>query len=79
MHSLWTVLCSHPILALLGFSKPFCIESDESGTAIGGVLTQKHASVYKPIAFFRKILTSSKHNCSIYEHKLLAIVACCTD
>ena len=39
------------------FTKPFCIESDAFDTAIGGVLTQEHASVHKPIAFLSKSLS----------------------
>ena len=49
MHSLCTALCSHPILALPDFTKPFCIESDASDTAVGGILTQEHASIHKPL------------------------------
>ena len=37
------------ILALPDFTMPFCIESNASDTVLGGVLTQKHASVHKPI------------------------------
>ena len=59
MHSLCTALCSHPVLALPDFTKPFHIESDASDTAVGGVLTQEHASVRKPIAFLSNTLTSS--------------------
>ena len=74
---LCTALCSHPVLALPDFTKPFQIESDASETTVGGVLTQKHASVYKPIAFLRKSLTSSEQNYSIHDHELLAIVTYC--
>ena len=39
---------------------PFHIESDASSSTIGGVLTQEHAYVNKPIAFLSKTLTSSE-------------------
>ena len=60
MCSLCTSLYCHPVLALPDSTRPFCIESDASETAVGGVLTQEHASVQKPIAFLINTLTSSK-------------------
>ena len=60
MCSLFTTLCSHTVLALPDFTKPFPIECNTSDTAVGVVLTQKHASIYKLLAFLRKTLTSSK-------------------
>ena len=77
MYSLRTELPSHPVLALPDFSKPFCIESDASDTAVGGVFAQEHAFVHKPIAFFSKTLASSEQNYSVYNHELLAIAFCC--
>ena len=50
MHSLCTALCSHPVLALLDFTKPFWIENNKISVGIG--LKKKHASVYIPIALF---------------------------
>ena len=76
MHSLCTALCSHPILALPDFTKPFCIESDASDTAVGGVFTQQHVSVHKPIALFNRTLSSSETNYSVHDHELFAIVTC---
>ena len=60
MRSLCTALCSHPVLSLPDFTKPFCIESNESETAAGSVLTQDHTSVHKPIAFLNKTLDRSE-------------------
>ena len=67
MLSLCTALCSHPVLALPDFTKPFRIESAASDTTVGGVLTQEHASVHKPIAFLSKTLTSSEWNYSVHD------------
>ena len=44
MRSLYSALCSHPVLTLPGFTKSFLIESDASDTTVGEVLTKKHAS-----------------------------------
>ena len=57
---MFSALCSHPVLALPNFTKAFQIESDVLDTAVGGVLTQEHGSIHKPIAFLRNILTSSE-------------------
>ena len=75
--SLCTALCSHPVLALPDFTKPFHIESDASNTAVGGVLTQEHASIHKPIAFPKQYLTSSEQNYSVCDYELLVIIICC--
>ena len=74
---LCTAFCSHPVLALPNFTKSFHIESDTFDTAVGGVLTQEHAAVHKPIAFLRKTLTSSEQNYSVHDCELRAIVTYC--
>ena len=76
MRSLCTTLCSHSVLALPDFTKPFHIESYASATAIGGVLIQECRSVHKTIAFLSKMLTSYEKKCNIHEYELLAIVTC---
>ena len=58
MCSLCTALYSHPVLALPDFTKPFCIESNASDDAVGGITTLQHASIHKPIIFLSNILTS---------------------
>ena len=75
--SLCTALCSHPVLALLDFTKPFCIDSYALDTAAGNVLTQEHTSIHKPIALLSKILTSSEQNYNVHNYELLAIITCC--
>lgn len=44
-------LINSPVLSLPDFSKPFCIETDASGTGIGAVLLQGG----HPLAFLSKI------------------------
>ena len=72
-----TAICSHPVIALPDFTKPFCIECNASDTAVGHDLTQEHVFVHKPIDFLSKTLTSSEQNYSIYDYKLLAIITYC--
>ena len=64
------------MLALPDFTKTYQIESDASETAIGGVLTEDNISVYTPIAFLSKILTTSKKNYHVHDCELLESVAC---
>ena len=76
MCSLFTALCTHPVLTLPDFTKPFQIENDASNTAVGGVLMQKHSSFQKPIAILGKIFTNSEKHYSVYDSELLIIITC---
>ncbi|GJQ66512.1 hypothetical protein Trydic_g5150 [Trypoxylus dichotomus] len=55
------------------FDKTFCLTTDASNVAIGGVLSQNS----KPIAFYSRSLNSAEKNYSTIERELLAIVECC--
>ena len=75
--SICTALCIYHVFVLPDSTKPFSIKSDASDTAVRGVLTQKHESVHKAIAFLRKISTRSERNYSVNNLELLAVVTCC--
>ena len=77
MCSLCIALCSYPVFALPDFTKLFCIESDASDNAVGGVLTQEHVPDHKHIAFLSKTLTSCERNYSVHDYELLSIVTYC--
>ena len=70
MQQLQQAITSAPVLMLLNFNQPFCVECDASGKGIGVVLLQNK----KPIAFFSKALVDSSINKSIYEKELMALV-----
>ena len=61
-------MCSLPVLGLPGFTKPFIVETNASGT--GAVLSQSD----RPIAFISKGFSSKGRVKSVYERELLAIV-----
>ncbi|WVZ49036.1 hypothetical protein U9M48_000418 [Paspalum notatum var. saurae] len=63
-------LCSAPILALLDFSKPFCIETDACGVGVGAVLLQDG----HPLAYISRPLGPKSAGLSTYEKEYLAII-----
>lgn len=63
-------LITAPVLSLLDFSKPFCVEIDASGSGIGAVLTQAG----HPLAYLSKTLSPHSQGLSAYEKEYLAIL-----
>jgi len=50
------------------------VETDASGHAIGGVLSQEQNGKWKPIAFLSRTMQPAEQNYEIYDKELLAIV-----
>ena len=50
------------------------METDVSGHAIGGVLSQEQEEKWKPIAFLSRTMQPAERNYEIYDKELLAIV-----
>ena len=55
---------------MLDFNKPFCVETDASGTGVGAVLMQGG----HPLAFLSKALGPKSQGLSTYEKEYLAIL-----
>ena len=52
----------------------FRVETDASGHAIGGVLSQEQEGKWKPITFLLRTMQPAEQNYEIYDKELLAIV-----
>nr|CAD2163108.1 unnamed protein product [Meloidogyne enterolobii] len=69
-------LTTAPILATPKFGKPFILETDASGTAIGACLLQENAQKeIHPIAFYSRTLNKHEKNYSVVELEALALVS----
>jgi hypothetical protein len=63
------------VLIQLNLTKPFELEVDASGFALGAVLTQQGDDGKKhPIAFYSTTLTEAEQNYDIWDLELLAVV-----
>jgi len=67
-------ITSQPVLSLPRREGKFRVETDASGHAIGGVLSQEQEGKWKPIAFLLRIMQPAEQNYEIYNKELLAIV-----
>ena len=74
LHNLVT---SEPVLWQPRLDKPFKVEVDASGFALGGVLLQRQEDSKKhPIGYYSATLNEAQRNYDIYELELLAIAEC---
>ena len=67
-------ITSQPVLALLKREGKFWVETDTSGHAIGGVLSQEQEGKWKPIVFLSRTMQLVRQNYEIYDKELLAVV-----
>jgi hypothetical protein len=68
-------ITSEPVLIQPNLTKPFELEVDASGFALGAVLTQRGDDGKKhPIAFYSTTLTEAERNYDIWDLELLAVV-----
>ena len=65
---------SQPVLALPKREGKFQVETDASGYAIGGVLSQEQDGKWKPIVFLLRTMQPVERNYEIYDKELLAMV-----
>jgi hypothetical protein len=68
-------ITSEPVLIQPNLTKPFELEVDTSGFALGAVLTQRGDDGKKhPIAYYSMTLTEAEQNYDIWDLELLAVV-----
>src|SRR4029077_20113934 len=68
---------SAPTLALPDMEKPFVINTDASGYALGPVLQQDQGKGLQPIAFMSQKFTDQQLGWATHEHEMFAIVEAC--
>ena len=68
------VLSSPKVIAYADFTKPFCLVTDASDTAMGAVLLQKHGNHQRIVATGSKTFDSTQRNWSATEREGFAIV-----
>ena len=71
-------ITSQPVLSLLKREGKFRVETDASGHAIRGVLSQEQDGKWKPIAFLSRTMQLAERNYEICDKELLAIVEALT-
>ena len=71
-------ITSQPVLSLPRRKGKFRVETDASGHAIGGVLSQEQDGKWKPIVFLSRTMQPTERNYEIYDKELLAIVEALT-
>jgi len=67
-------ITSQLVLSLPRREGKFRVETDASGHAIGGVLSQEQDGKWKLIAFLSRTMKPAEQNYEIYNKELLAIV-----
>jgi hypothetical protein len=67
-----------PVLALPDPTRPFVVNCDASGYAVGAVLQQDRGAGLQPIAFLSKKLTGAESRYPVHEQELLAIITALT-
>jgi len=67
-------ITSQLVFSLSRRKEKFRVETNTSGHAIGGVLSQEQDGKWKPIAFLSSIMQLAERNYEIYNKELLAIV-----
>ena len=67
-------LTTAPVLARSDVSKPFYVQCDASGSALGAVLVQEYEDGEHPILYISRALNSAERNYTTTERECLALV-----
>lgn len=72
--ALKTAFTTAPVIIQPDASKPFRVECDASGFAIGGVLSQEQDGRWHPCAYLSSSMTEAERNYDVHDRELLAIM-----
>jgi len=70
------MLATTPVLLIPDPSKAFVLNTDASGFAIGGVISQDQGKGLQPVSFTSRKLQAAEVNYATHEKELLAVVHC---
>ena len=68
-----SAISAQPSLKLPNLNHPFCVQTDASGTGLGGVLLQHDGDYWRPCAFVSRKLTPCEQRYAVIERECLAI------
>ena len=68
-----SAISAQPSLKLPNLNHPFCVQTDASGTGLGGVLLQRDGDCWRPCAFVSRKLTPCEQRYAVIERECLAI------
>jgi hypothetical protein len=72
--SLKRACASYPVLRTPDWTKPFVLETDASGFALGAVIAQEHEDGIHPIAFFSRSLLDAERNYDAHDLELAGVI-----
>jgi len=73
-HTLKRALVTAPVLVLPDPKRPYLVQTDASGTAMGAVLMQDQGSGFQPVCFASKTFTEAEQRYHTAERELRALV-----
>ena len=78
-HTLKRALVTAPVLVLPDPKRPYLVQTDASGTAMGAVLMQDQGSGFQPVCFASKTFTEAEQRYHTAERELRALVWATTE
>jgi hypothetical protein len=72
--SLKRACASYPVLRTPDWTKPFVLETDASGFALGAMIAQEHKDGIHPIAFFSRSLLDAERNYDAHDLELAGVI-----
>ena len=72
--------CTEPILKVYDPELPTQVKVDTSGSATGGILSQKHDNgLWHPVAYCSQSMSKEERNYEIYDREMLGLIRALED